>query len=231
MPRVSKLTTPGPETVESNCPASVSSVGIGGHVLHGGFGFSSHTHGLAVDWILGATVVLANATVVNCSAHENPDLFWALRGAGSSFGIVTAFRFNTFEPPPVVTVFTADLPWRNATQAMAAWAVLQNWTQDIMPSEMNMRIFGSNFGAQLQGLYHGQSLALEEAIAPLMTLLNTSLAEVNETDWMGGFTSYAYTEDVDMGHPYDAVCNIPTLETGPVGWLTSLSMKRSSPRA
>ncbi|KAK1773163.1 hypothetical protein QBC45DRAFT_102386 [Copromyces sp. CBS 386.78] len=63
------------------CPG----VGVGGHSLHGGFGFSSHTYGLAVDWIAAATVVLANSTVVTASPTENPDLFWALRGAGSNF--------------------------------------------------------------------------------------------------------------------------------------------------
>lgn len=113
-----------------------------------------------------------------------------------------------------MTVFTANLPWRTAEQAMAGWSVLQNFTQDTMPSEMNMRVFGFNFGAQLQGLYHGEPSALKEAIAPLMNLLNTSLAEANETDWMGAFTSYAYTDDVDLSHPYDAVGNISNAANG-----------------
>lgn len=184
-------------------------VGIGGHSLHGGYGFSSRTHGLALDWIQGATVVLANATVVNCSAEENPDLFWALRGAGSSFGIVTSFQFKTFEPPPVVTVFNAQLKWATAEQAMETWVTLQSWTQDYMSAEMNMRLFGTSFGVQLQGLYHGEALALEADIKPLLTFLNISLTEVDETDWMSGFIAYANTNDVDMGHPYNAVCEKP----------------------
>ena len=62
------------------------SVGVSGHVLHGGFGMASNTHGLALDWVIGITVVLANATVVECSESQNSDLFWAMLGAGSNFG-------------------------------------------------------------------------------------------------------------------------------------------------
>ena len=75
---------------------------------------------------MGATVVLANGTAVNCSTTENADLFWALRGAGSSFGIVTSFRFKTFEAPAVVTNFNIFLPWRNYKQAAAGLSVLQD---------------------------------------------------------------------------------------------------------
>jgi FAD/FMN-containing dehydrogenase len=71
-------------------------VGVGGHALHGGYGVSSHTKGLALDCMVGATVVLANSTVVNTSATENPEFIWAIRGAGGSMGIVSSFRFHTF---------------------------------------------------------------------------------------------------------------------------------------
>ncbi|KAL1878594.1 hypothetical protein VTK73DRAFT_7772 [Phialemonium thermophilum] len=174
-----------------------------GHSLHGGFGFSSHTHGLALDWMAGATVVLANGTAVECSENENTDLFWALRGAGSCFGVVTSFRFRTFPAPPVVTVFGAILPWRTAEQAYAGWSVLQDWVLvGGMPAEMNMRVFGVAFGAQLQGLYHGNASAMEAAVAPLLTLLNTTLWQVNETDWMGGFEAYANGDTINATHPY-----------------------------
>ncbi|KAJ9130621.1 FAD-binding domain-containing protein [Coniochaeta hoffmannii] len=181
------------------CPG----VGLAGHSLHGGFGFSSHTHGLALDWMAGATVVLANSTVVNCSLTENSDLFWALRGAGSSFGVVTSFKFNTFEAPSVVTVFSATLPWNNAQQAATGWTALQDWVTNTMPAEMNMRVFGMNFGAQLQGLYYGPSSALQQAIAPLMTLLGTSLGQMQQTDYMGGFAAYDNGDQVDVSHPYN----------------------------
>ncbi|PHH66324.1 hypothetical protein CDD80_960 [Ophiocordyceps camponoti-rufipedis] len=86
-------------------------VGIAGHVLHGGFGLSSRTHGLALDWLIGAEIVLANGTSLQTSQTQHPDLFWALRGAGSSFGIVTSLTFTTFAAPESVTPFTIDLDW------------------------------------------------------------------------------------------------------------------------
>jgi hypothetical protein len=144
--------------------------------------------------------------VVNCSLTQNSDLFWALRGSGSSFGIVTNFLFNTFEAPSVVTVFNANLPWNNATQAATGWTALQDWVQNSMPAEMNMRVFGTSFGAQLQGMYYGPSSDLKQAIAPLMTLLNATLGQTQQTDYMGGFTAYANGDTVDASHPYNLVC-------------------------
>ncbi|OAA65853.1 glucooligosaccharide oxidase [Niveomyces insectorum RCEF 264] len=182
------------------CPG----VGLAGHSLHGGFGFSSHTHGLALDWMVGATVVLANATVVNCSATENADLFWALRGAGSSFGVVTTFFFNTFEAPPQTTSFQANLPWNNAGSCASGWAALQTWLQaGNMPPQMNFRIFGSSFNAQIQGLYHGSAAGLRSDIQSLMTTLGTSLSQAQQTDWPGGFAAYDNGDRVDVSYPYN----------------------------
>jgi FAD/FMN-containing dehydrogenase len=173
--------------------------------LHGGFGFSSHAYGLAVDWIVGATVVLANSTVVNASATENPDLFWAIRGAGSCFGIVAEFRFNTFAAPSTTTVFQANLNWGSASQAVSQWQALQTFVQNSMPREMNMRIFLSGGGPQLQGLYHGTQSALQSAIQPLMSSMGASLASTSQTNWMGGFTGYSNGQNLESTAPYNEV--------------------------
>ncbi|KAI8296044.1 hypothetical protein K4K56_008052 [Colletotrichum sp. SAR 10_98] len=82
-----------------------------GHVLHGGYGMSSHTKGLALDWLIGAKVVLANSTVVTASETENAELFWALKGAGSSLGVASEFYFKTFDAPQQATNFLAVLRW------------------------------------------------------------------------------------------------------------------------
>lgn len=63
---------------------------------------SSQMYGLSLDWMIGATVVLANTSIVHCSETENPDLFWALCGAGSSFGVVVHYEFDIFEAPDEV---------------------------------------------------------------------------------------------------------------------------------
>jgi FAD/FMN-containing dehydrogenase len=186
------------------CPG----VGVAGHALHGGFGFSSHTHGLALDWLVGATVVLANATVVNCSASQNADLFWALRGAGSSYGIVTSFFFNTFAAPVQTTPFTLNVNWQNGNDMAAGWTAYQNFVQNKMPPELNMRLFLSNWLNGFEGLYHGNATALQAALQPLLSALNLAMPSVNTTDWVGGFTAYANGQTIDVTDNSDSAVSV-----------------------
>jgi FAD/FMN-containing dehydrogenase len=69
------------------------SVGVGGLTLTGGIGWKVRKYGLALDNVAAAEVVTASGQVVQASAQENPELFWAIRGGGGNFGIVTAFDF------------------------------------------------------------------------------------------------------------------------------------------
>ncbi|WP_033337393.1 LLM class flavin-dependent oxidoreductase [Catenuloplanes japonicus] len=72
-------------------------VGVGGLATAGGIGFLGRKHGLTLDHIRAATVVLADGTIVRASPEEHPDLFWALRGAGANVGVVTSFDFQVPE--------------------------------------------------------------------------------------------------------------------------------------
>jgi FAD/FMN-containing dehydrogenase len=96
------------------------SVGVGGLTLAGGIGWKVRKYGLALDNVAAAEVVTANAEVVHASAEENPELFWAIRGGGGNFGIVTAFEFVAH---PTTDVFYG----RIAFPAAEAATVLQGW--------------------------------------------------------------------------------------------------------
>lgn len=117
-----------------SCPA----VGLSGHILHGGYGWASHSHGLTLDWMVGAEVVLSGGTHVHCSQSENSDLFWALRGAGSNFGIVTSYELATFAAPADSIPFRVSLDWVTERQKLDGVTALVEFARD-MPANLNMR--------------------------------------------------------------------------------------------
>ena len=88
-------------------------VGVGGLATAGGIGLLSRKHGLTIDHLRAVELVLADGTPVRASETENPDLFWAVRGAGANFGIATAFEFETSVVGAVgsaqLTLVTSDI--------------------------------------------------------------------------------------------------------------------------
>jgi FAD binding domain len=113
-------------TIPAGCGPEV---GIAGLTLGGGLGIMGRSHGLTSDSLVGATVAL-DGRLVQCDEQREPDLFWALRGAGGGrFGIVTSFTFRTV-PAPQATAF--DLRFTDAAALVEAW---QAWAPDA-PDEL-----------------------------------------------------------------------------------------------
>jgi hypothetical protein len=103
----------------------VSHTGAAGLVLGGGTGWLNRLHGLSCDNVTGFTLVVADGSIVRANARENPDLFWALRGGGGNFGVVTEFEVNLHPVSSVLfgagMCFGEDIP-----------AIVQHW-RDFMP--------------------------------------------------------------------------------------------------
>ena len=99
----------------------VSTTGIAGLTLHGGVGHLRRKHGLSIDNLLSVDIVTADGQLRRASATENEDLFWAVRGAGSNFGVVTSFEFQAHPVGPMVMVGAVFYPQEVARDVLPAW--------------------------------------------------------------------------------------------------------------
>jgi FAD/FMN-containing dehydrogenase len=112
----------------------VSTTGVGGLTLGGGIGWLMGKHGLSIDNLLSADVVLASGEVVTASAAENPDLYWGLRGGSGNFGIVTSFEFQLHPVGPMISGGLAAWPLAKAHEALDFYADFTSKASDEMGS-------------------------------------------------------------------------------------------------
>lgn len=152
-------------------------VGVGGITLGGGIGYLSRHDGLTVDNLLGAEVVLADGRVVQASADEHPDLYWALRGGGGNFGVVTRLDLRLRE---IGTITGGMMMWEPAPATLTT--VLRAFAEgpDEFAGMVNVMIAPPSpmVPAELQGkpvvmalLSHsGTATEADEVLAPLRAL-------------------------------------------------------------
>ena len=136
-------------------------VGVVGYTLGGGLSFLGRKHGLAASHVLAADVVTADGTLVRADFEHEPDLFWALRGGGGSFGVVTALEFRLF---PVTEAYAGVLwyPIGRGSEVLHAWADL---TRGEVPDEFTTVGRFVNFPPipQIPEPIRGKSLVIVEA--------------------------------------------------------------------
>ncbi|KAH9815839.1 hypothetical protein DFH28DRAFT_1125879 [Melampsora americana] len=171
-------------------------VGIGGHAAFGGFGWTSRMWGMTLDNIIGHEVVLANGTIVQTSQTTNPDLFWALRGAGASYGVITSINFQTYPAPRMINF---ALRW-DLNQAESANALIkfQDFCQSDLPSQLGMGAFfqrGNQTGLLkfvFVGAWHGDTTNFTMTIKPFLDLMPTPMTRLTKKrDWLAGVQSMA----------------------------------------
>ena len=107
-----------------------STTGVAGLTLGGGFGWLTRRYGMTIDNLLGATVVTADGAVRTVSADSEPDLFWALRGGGGNFGVVTSFEFQLHPVGPEVYAGLVVYPFVQAHRVLRAWRDFAAGTPD-----------------------------------------------------------------------------------------------------
>lgn len=111
---------------------TVSETGIAGLALGGGFGYLRGKYGLTCDNLISAKIVTANGDLIKVSNEENPDLFWAIRGGGGNFGVVTSFEFQLHPVGPDVMAIDVMYDYKDAEEVFQKLnAYMNNVSDDI----------------------------------------------------------------------------------------------------
>jgi FAD/FMN-containing dehydrogenase len=154
-------------------------VGVVGYTLGGGLSWLARKHGIGANQVTAVELVTADGRFVRATREEEPDLFWAVRGGGGAFGVVTALEFNLF---PITDVYAGILwfPVERAKEVLRAWRA---WT-DGVPDEMTSvgrilqfppipqipeEVRGQSF-VVVEAIYCGDEAAGAELVAPLREL-------------------------------------------------------------
>ncbi|KAF7345272.1 hypothetical protein MSAN_01903900 [Mycena sanguinolenta] len=184
----------GRAIAHGTCPQ----VGIGGHATIGGLGPLSRQWGAALDHVLEVEIVLANGTVTRASDTQNPDLLFAVKGAGASFGIITEFVVLTHPVPKNIRYSYTLLLGSHAAMAptFATWqsivsdpALDRKLATEVVLFELGMIISGTYFGTEEEY----KSLNFEQRLSQ-----NATVSVTVFDDWLGAVGNWAETEALQL---------------------------------
>ncbi|KAI9829042.1 MAG: hypothetical protein M1832_000065 [Thelocarpon impressellum] len=189
------------------CPG----VGVGGHFTHGGFGFSSRNWGLALDTVVGLDVVLANGTFVHTDTTTYPEIYYALRGAADSFGIVTTFYLQTNPAPASVVSYSFSFSRLLDSKEAAAEAFMnvQKFVQNasVVDRRFHLQVSVEAYNYRLLGVFWGSVDEFRTKIAPEL-LRNLPQPDEGQTkieahDWIRNLNEIAYAPLTQPTQNYD----------------------------
>jgi FAD/FMN-containing dehydrogenase len=193
-----RATIPG-----GSCP----SVGIGGHALGGGMGLAGRKLGLACDRLRSARIVTADGRALHCHPGRHADLFWALRGGGGSFGIVTQLELEPHHASHA-SWFFCSWPWSAAAHVLAVWQHLAPHAPAGLTSILTLATGAGQPRVTALGQHFGSEAQLRRIIAPLTRIDGASLSAGTsdylelQRRWAGcihGSLAACHTEDTRPG--------------------------------
>lgn len=138
----------------------VSHTGVGGLTLGGGMGYLSRRFGLTIDNLIGVDIVTADGRLLRVGADEEPDLFWAIRGGGGNFGVVTKFRFRMHVMGPVL-IRRWTYPIENAAETLKRY---RDALKDA-PRELTTAFVLTQQGLLLRAIWTGSTAGAEATMA------------------------------------------------------------------
>lgn len=176
-----------------------ATVGIGGHTTVGGFGPAPRRDGLTLDSLRPVEVVLANGTVVRASSSTHPGLFWAMRGAGQSFGIATSFEFDTKLQPPNVVTYQYNITSSDSAvlaESLQAWQALI--ADPALPRDLYTFVILQGPTLLVRGTFLGtraafDALRLHDRVPNIAAAATT----VSDASWLDTYTAtFRFTDNL-----------------------------------